>query len=135
PHPNAHVEAMNNFSPLPATGTRQNRRSMGVDHNGIRTPGERDGAMPMPVAGAPRPFGPYPTGAGAYGPLPRSPPKNKNTQHVPCKFFLQGGCQAGAACPFSHDLESTTRPAPCKYFAKGGCKFGRKCALLHITPD
>lgn len=58
-----------------------------------------------------------------------------DTQHVPCKFFLQGQCQAGTMCPFSHDVESSTRPAPCKYFAKGGCKFGRKCALLHITPD
>lgn len=58
-----------------------------------------------------------------------------DTQHVPCKFFLQGQCQAGQMCPFSHDLESTTRPAPCKYFAKGGCKFGRKCALLHVTQD
>ena len=85
--------------------------------------------------------------------MPRSPPKNKSeytmlpgggraklkgradTQHVPCKFYLQGACQAGRTCPFSHDVESSTRPAPCKYFAKGGCKFGRKCALLHITPD
>nr|POE74352.1 zinc finger protein lee1 [Quercus suber] len=58
-----------------------------------------------------------------------------DTQHVPCKFFLQGQCQAGQTCPFSHDIESTTRPTPCKYFAKGGCKFGRKCALLHITAD
>lgn len=54
---------------------------------------------------------------------------------MPCKFYLQGTCQAGRTCPFSHDVESTTRPAPCKYFAKGGCKFGRKCALLHVTPD
>ena len=58
-----------------------------------------------------------------------------DTQHVPCKFYLQGTCQAGRTCPFSHDVESTTRPTPCKYFAKGGCKFGRRCALLHITPD
>ena len=58
-----------------------------------------------------------------------------DTQHVPCKFFLQGQCQAGRMCPFSHDVESSTRPAPCKYFARGHCKFGRKCALLHIAPD
>jgi hypothetical protein len=117
---------------------------------------DRNGAMPMPVAAPQRPFGGMPDGAVPFGPLgmPRSPPKNKSeyghgapplgerrlrrsvdTQHVPCKFFLQGTCQAGRMCPFSHDLESTTRPAPCKYFARGGCKFGRKCALLHITPD
>lgn len=58
-----------------------------------------------------------------------------DTSLVPCKFFLQGTCQAGRTCPFSHDVEASTRPAPCKYFAKGGCKFGRKCALLHILPD
>lgn len=58
-----------------------------------------------------------------------------DTSHVPCKFYLQGQCQAGRMCPFSHDIESTTRPTPCKYFAKGHCKFGAKCALLHITPD
>lgn len=58
-----------------------------------------------------------------------------DTQLVPCKFFLQGTCQAGRTCPFSHDVEASTKPAPCKYFARGGCKFGRKCMLLHITPD
>lgn len=73
-------------------------------------------------------------GGGGSGRVSRLTPR-ADTQHVPCKFFLQGQCQAGGMCPFSHDVESSTRPAPCKYFAKGGCKFGRKCALLHITPD
>ncbi|SMQ51430.1 unnamed protein product [Zymoseptoria tritici ST99CH_3D7] len=104
-----------------------------------RMQADRNGAMPMPVGNGhaqQRHFG------GGNGGImggnmrgPASPPKNKNTQHVPCKFFLQGQCQAGSMCPFSHDVESTTRPTPCKYFAKGGCKFGRKCALLHITPE
>jgi hypothetical protein len=40
-----------------------------------------------------------------------------DTSHVPCKFFRQGACQAGKACPFSHDLASTTDNV-CKYFAK-----------------
>jgi hypothetical protein len=34
--------------------------------------------------------------------------------HVPCKFFRQGTCQAGAACPFLHGELSQ----PCKYFQK-----------------
>lgn len=42
-----------------------------------------------------------------------------DTSHVPCKFFRQGACQAGKACPFSHDLSSTTDNV-CKYFAKVG---------------
>ncbi|RSL44059.1 hypothetical protein CEP53_011402 [Fusarium sp. AF-6] len=62
---------------------------------------------------------------------PRSPP---NTSHVPCKFFRQGACQAGNACPFSHDL-STAAENVCKYFAKGNCKFGPKCANIHVLPD
>ena len=119
-------------------------------------PADRNGSVPMPVANPQRPFTGMSGEMAGFAPMgmPRSPPKNKSeqaytgdkrgrswlrynadTQHVPCKFFLQGQCQAGRMCPFSHDLESTTRPAPCKYFSKGGCKFGRKCALLHITPD
>ncbi|KAF4120908.1 Zinc finger C-x8-C-x5-C-x3-H type (and similar) [Geosmithia morbida] len=62
---------------------------------------------------------------------PRSPP---NTSHVPCKFFRQGTCQAGNACPFSHDL-GTSAETVCKYFAKGNCKFGPKCANIHVLPD
>ncbi|KAK3314000.1 hypothetical protein B0H66DRAFT_369252 [Apodospora peruviana] len=60
---------------------------------------------------------------------PRSP---TNTSHVPCKFFKQGACQAGAACPFSHDAAVEN---VCKYFAKGNCKFGPKCANIHVLPD
>ncbi|TPX12556.1 uncharacterized protein E0L32_000733 [Thyridium curvatum] len=62
---------------------------------------------------------------------PRSPP---NTSHVPCKFFRQGACQAGSACPFSHDIGVATETV-CKYFAKGNCKFGPRCANIHVLPD
>ena len=40
-----------------------------------------------------------------------------DTSHVPCKFFRQGACQAGNACPFSHDLGHASETI-CKYFAK-----------------
>jgi hypothetical protein len=43
-----------------------------------------------------------------------------DTRHVPCKFFRQGACQAGNACPFSHSLDPLTHQAPCKYFSKAG---------------
>ncbi|KAF2272132.1 uncharacterized protein EI97DRAFT_234526 [Westerdykella ornata] len=66
---------------------------------------------------------------------PRSPPNNKSTAHVPCKFYRQGACQAGKACPFLHSDEPITDRAPCKYFAKGNCKFGHKCALAHVLPN
>ncbi|KAL4894344.1 hypothetical protein BDV59DRAFT_176268 [Aspergillus ambiguus] len=65
----------------------------------------------------------------------RSPPNQSNTKHVPCKFFRQGACQAGPACPFLHSTDSAIDYAPCKYFTKGNCKFGAKCALAHILPD
>ncbi|KAJ9225570.1 hypothetical protein DTO169C6_2006 [Paecilomyces variotii] len=67
----------------------------------------------------------------------RSPPNpsSKNTKHVPCKFFRQGACQAGPACPFLHSTDAAVDSAPCKYFTKGNCKFGAKCALAHILPD
>lgn len=40
-----------------------------------------------------------------------------DTSHVPCKFYRQGACQAGNACPFSHDLSAASETV-CKYFAK-----------------
>ncbi|KAI0018911.1 hypothetical protein F4780DRAFT_476196 [Xylariomycetidae sp. FL0641] len=74
-----------------------------------------------------------PTAPPAHGRFegPRSPP---NTSHVPCKFFRQGTCQAGTACPFSHDLGAASETV-CKYFAKGNCKFGPKCANVHVLAD
>ncbi|EEP82105.1 conserved hypothetical protein [Uncinocarpus reesii 1704] len=73
---------------------------------------------------------------------PPNPPPSKSedtpffyTKHVPCKFFRQGACQAGPACPFLHSTDSAVDSAPCKYFTKGNCKFGAKCALAHILPD
>lgn len=51
--------------------------------------------------------------------------------HVPCKFFKQGTCTAGANCTFSHSSDLSSESAVCKYFVKGNCKFGTKCALLH----
>jgi len=64
--------------------------------------------------------------------LAKSP---SDLSHVPCKFYRQGGCQAGTACPFSHNLDPSADTAPCKYFSKGNCKFGSKCMLAHILPD
>ncbi|KJZ73447.1 hypothetical protein HIM_07241 [Hirsutella minnesotensis 3608] len=61
-------------------------------------------------------------------------PSAADTSHVPCKFFRQGACQAGNACPFSHDIGASAETV-CKYFAKGNCKFGPKCANVHVLPD
>ncbi|KAK9711451.1 E3 ubiquitin-protein ligase makorin-1, variant 3 [Basidiobolus ranarum] len=52
-------------------------------------------------------------------------------QHVPCKFFKNGACNAGKNCIFSHSMDLNPESAVCKYYLKGNCKFGNKCALLH----
>ncbi|CEP17823.1 hypothetical protein [Parasitella parasitica] len=57
--------------------------------------------------------------------------KSSNLSHVPCKFYKQGTCTAGANCTFSHSSDLSSESAVCKYFVKGNCKFGSKCALLH----
>lgn len=54
-----------------------------------------------------------------------------NLSHVPCKFFKQGTCTAGANCIFSHNPDPNSESSVCKYFRKGNCKFGIRCALLH----
>ncbi|EXJ88855.1 hypothetical protein A1O3_01919 [Capronia epimyces CBS 606.96] len=106
--------------------------------NGLGANGEK--AVPVPGTalfsnGAER-KGSVGTGPALFD-MARSPPNasNKNTKHVPCKFFRQGACQAGNACPFSHSLDPMSQQAPCKYFMKGNCKFGAKCALAHYLPD
>ncbi|KAL2009246.1 hypothetical protein VTN00DRAFT_7440 [Thermoascus crustaceus] len=115
--------------PHPSAARSQNRLSSDMRNRG-----------PLPV----------PSGPGAHlqnghsrnmsGTMPfempaRSPPNPSNTKHVPCKFFRQGACQAGPACPFLHSTDAAVDSAPCKYFTKGNCKFGAKCALAHILPD
>ncbi|KAK6850622.1 hypothetical protein PG995_008767 [Apiospora arundinis] len=95
----------------------------GKDHS--NTSGSTNGSTMGPIPAASQP------GAAARFDGPRSPP---NTSHVPCKFFRQGACQAGSACPFSHDLGSAAETV-CKYFAKGNCKFGPKCANVHVLAD
>ncbi|KAL5378619.1 hypothetical protein DPSP01_009030 [Paraphaeosphaeria sporulosa] len=101
-----------------------------------------DGNAPVPVPGGPHGrMGS--NGHAAHGANlrdmgfggPRSPPSSKSTSHVPCKFYRQGACQAGKACPFLHSDEPLTERAPCKYFTKGNCKFGHKCMLAHILPN
>ncbi|CAK4033177.1 hypothetical protein DOTSEDRAFT_73055 [Lecanosticta acicola] len=115
------------YSPVNDTGSNTPTHGARMQHD------RQNGAMPMPV-GTQRPYSVVPGGGNGMPPhrMAVSPPKNKSeykenlrvsratakirnladTQHVPCKFFLQGQCQAGQMCPFSHDIESTTRPTP-----------------------
>lgn len=55
----------------------------------------------------------------------------KDLSHVPCKFFRQGSCTAGA-CPFSHQINApgaAQTKAICQWYSKGNCKFGHKVRL------
>ncbi|GAP89895.2 putative protein cps3 [Rosellinia necatrix] len=109
-------------SPLPSSPTTS---TMG-DYRHMRS-----GSLNIPSQGGAATTAPGPGPAHARFDGPRSPP---NTSHVPCKFFRQGTCQAGSACPFSHDLGAASETV-CKYFAKGNCKFGPKCANVHVLAD
>jgi hypothetical protein len=77
--------------------------------------------------------GANPRGEMAFG-GPRSPPNNKNTSHVPCKFYRQGACQAGKACPFLHSDEPLTERAPCKYFTKVRRHTHTHACTLYMAP-
>ncbi|KAI9735873.1 MAG: putative E3 ubiquitin-protein ligase makorin-2 [Cirrosporium novae-zelandiae] len=74
-------------------------------------------------------------GIGMPAPFEHRSPPNKNLSHVPCRFFKQGNCQAGKACPFSHETDADLANQPCKYFNKGTCKYGVNCANAHFLPD
>ncbi|KAI9702626.1 MAG: hypothetical protein M1820_006132 [Bogoriella megaspora] len=127
-------------------------RGNGGSHAGFGPPA--NGAMPVPPPSTMTTHNPMMRGGrhgGGHFDGPRSPPNNKSgyplimllmkyqrfpdTSHVPCKFYKQGACQAGKACPFLHSDQPATQTAPCKYFAKGNCKFGMKCALAHVMPN
>lgn len=116
------------LNPPPAAVPQQNprvahRASADFRHNSSTTTmPNTNGPMPVP-AGPHSRMGSNGHGHGANmrdlgfaG--PRSPPNNKSTSHVPCKFYRQGACQAGKACPFLHSDEPLTERAPCKYFTK-----------------
>ncbi|KAI9740813.1 MAG: hypothetical protein M1818_004418 [Claussenomyces sp. TS43310] len=119
-------------SPSDPPSRHMSSRSLNIPHPPI----SQNGSGKSTGNGQPQIMGPVAPGPRIEG--PRSPPGKQseftNTAHVPCKFFRQGACQAGKACPFSHDLASTTDNV-CKYFAKGNCKFGPKCANIHVLPN
>lgn len=103
----------------------------------ISPTGASNGHPPVPVPNARMGNGNQDSARQAF-PGPRSPPNAKSeqlrilpilpilpvrlamrltlldTSHVPCKFYRQGACQAGKACPFLH----SDAIEPCKYYRK-----------------
>jgi hypothetical protein len=143
PHPHPHANANANGRHHGSRHSADYRAPSGSHMNGAAAPnghgqgsGSGNGHGPMAV---PPPRGPNNAGgnghAQGFGGA-RSPPTQKNSKltlwnatirenhvadkmritasHVPCKFFRQGTCQAGSACPFLHGELSQ----PCKYFQK-----------------
>ncbi|XP_077210595.1 CCCH-type zinc finger family protein [Tasmannia lanceolata] len=58
---------------------------------------------------------------------PISKPKAVNY----CKYYLNGRCQQGDKCKFSHDTVPLTKSQPCKYFACHSCLKGEDCPFDH----
>lgn len=82
---------------------------------------------------APRPSGSHqkPSGGAAIG-------------GPPCIFFMQGRCNRGPSCHFSHVPAPVAEVAPpppmqyqapdlpiCKYWRQGSCRFGAQCRFSH----
>jgi len=70
--------------------------------------------------------------------LPQPAKADSSRSKVPCKFFPEGRCWRGPACPFSHDpLDNKPRPLmlkreeECTFFAQGKCTRGAACPFAH----
>jgi hypothetical protein len=48
-----------------------------------------------------------------------------------CKFFIEGRCQKGNECPFSHNTPMNKKLEPCKYYLNGFCAKNEKCLFMH----
>ncbi|KAK9275691.1 hypothetical protein L1049_022958 [Liquidambar formosana] len=48
-----------------------------------------------------------------------------------CQHYLQGRCQKGNECSFSHDTVPLTKSTPCRYFACKSCMKGDDCPFDH----
>uniref|UniRef100_A0A8C4R3S9 C3H1-type domain-containing protein n=1 Tax=Eptatretus burgeri TaxID=7764 RepID=A0A8C4R3S9_EPTBU len=59
-----------------------------------------------------------------------SGPKLKK-QRVVCSFYMEGRCNKGDLCHFSHDAEPLKKKEPCKFYAGGSCGKGEKCLYMH----
>lgn len=54
-----------------------------------------------------------------------------------CKYWMEGRCQKGSACTFSHDVAPNKTPEearsaePCRYYMAGSCIRGDTCLYSH----
>jgi len=66
-----------------------------------------------------------------------SPAATSNFRQTMCRFYLEGTCNKGDACTFSHGDEAnaatpTARASlPCRFFEQGTCTKGDACPFSH----
>uniref|UniRef100_A0A915EXN6 C3H1-type domain-containing protein n=1 Tax=Echinococcus canadensis TaxID=519352 RepID=A0A915EXN6_9CEST len=48
-----------------------------------------------------------------------------------CRFYLEGRCNKGYECPFSHGFTPAKKQELCKFYATGSCSKGSSCPFLH----
>jgi hypothetical protein len=58
--------------------------------------------------------------------------KKEFVSRIPCKYWLEGACQKGDECTFSHNIIPQKKDTICKFFITGNCLKGEEaCIYLH----
>ena len=50
-----------------------------------------------------------------------------------CNFYINGACNKGKECTFSHDVPQIKKTELCKYFLTNACLKGDECVYSHET--
>ena len=68
----------------------------------------------------------------------KSEKKGGTKSKIICKYFIQGKCTKGEACPYLHskvEKPKAITQLECPMYNIGFCKNGRNCQFLHIKKD
>ncbi len=52
-----------------------------------------------------------------------------------CQYWVNGACNKGAECTFSHDTPQIKKNELCKYFLTGNCFKDKNCLYSHETKN
>ncbi|KAM3175674.1 hypothetical protein ACTXT7_008071 [Hymenolepis weldensis] len=58
-------------------------------------------------------------------------PTSKKKERLKCRFYMEGRCQKGSECPYSHDFIPAKKKDLCKFYAAGSCSKGSACPFMH----